>query len=313
MTPRLPLLCLAVALASGCGGTWSNKDLEFVNALPTKDALRSNLPSKGTASSGLASVGTRQDGLNVGDPSAAYARTKQASTDFNGLVDFLLNILDTVRASPPSSRGKDSRTWGPYSDAKNPGAQFRLTITQVDTEHFAWVIQLQPKGGAWIDAVTGNFKATTTVREGEGAMVVHVKDFRDALAIGGELRQLDEIQIGYLTDQDPRRTSLVFTVAPGSVSGLSSIGYTAVEAKDGSGAMDFLFKKPLDLQVSALRLSSRWNTVGAGVAKGVVEEGAYAGATVTECWDAKFTVTYYAESWPSGQTSGKPSDCVMSP
>jgi hypothetical protein len=299
---------IALLVLSACGGSWSNKDLEFVSTLPSREALASNLPQpKGSP---LTGVTTRHDGLNAGDPSQAYARTRKASADFNSLLDFLLGVVEKVRSLPPSARTATTRTWGPYADQSNPGFKVRLTITQVDLTHYQWVIDSLPPTGEAIALVTGGFEATASLLEGKGTITVHVKDFRDRLKVSPELAQLDEIDIGYVTDQDPRLSHLVFTVAPGSVSGLSSIGYTAKEKADGSGAMDFLFDT-LDPNVRELEIGSVWLPSGAGVAGMIVKKGTYAGATVIECWDASFLVTYYAESWAGGVKSGKQSDCVQ--
>ena len=76
-------LLFSVLLLAGCGGNWSNSDLAFANALPRRDDLRSKLPSSTTQP--LEGVGTRHDGLVVGDPSGAWAQTRKAATDYNGL------------------------------------------------------------------------------------------------------------------------------------------------------------------------------------------------------------------------------------
>ncbi len=302
-TTLLPLFVLCA-----CGGSWSNKDLEFVSTLPSRDALSSNLPQP-KAGSPLTGVSTRHDGLNVGDPSQAYARTRKASADFNSILDFLLGVVEKVRALPPSARTADSRTWGPYSDPNNPGFRFRLTITQLDLTHYRWAIESLPQTGDAFPIVTGAFEATASLLEGKGAMTVHVKEFRDRLKVSPDLARLDQIAIGYVTDSDPRLSRLEFTVAPGAVSGLSSIGYTAREKSDGSGAMRFLFTT-LDPNVTELEIGSVWLHSGAGVAVMTVKKGSYAGATAVECWDEGFVVTYAAESWPGGAVSGKQSDCV---
>src|SRR4051794_1016053 len=109
------LLCLLAA----CGGNFSNEDLEYLNALPTREALASKLPGTGTSSgSGLAQ---RRDRLSVGDPSQLYLDTQKASTDFNNGLDGLLSLLENIRTVPPTTRELDRRIWGPFPDNNNPG------------------------------------------------------------------------------------------------------------------------------------------------------------------------------------------------
>src|SRR3954469_15948977 len=110
-TVRYSVLILGVALA-GCGGNYSNDDIAFLNALPHREDLTAKPPdSTGTTQSGLQ---TRQDGLAVGEPSKAYADTKGASDQVNGILEGFLGVVDTVRKFPPTARTENSRTWGPF-------------------------------------------------------------------------------------------------------------------------------------------------------------------------------------------------------
>lgn len=305
------LLLLALLLASACGGTWSNRDLDFIAALPTRSALASSIPASSSASQPLS---RRRDGLNAGEPSVAYAETRKAVNDFNGILDFFLGVLDAVRTVPPTSRSGDSRTWGPFPARDNPGFDFQLTIALVGTEPqetFAWKLQARKAGTpGFFDVVRGAFQASPeTVRKGMGQIEVPVKDFRDLLQVDAELRAIDTLVIGYFTTSYPHTSTLAFTFAPGNASGYSSLGYAAKRAEDGSGAMGFSLKGT-DTNVSRLDVVSRWRSDGAGVSLAQVGEGAYRGATRAECWNAAFKVTFFKESWPGGKESGRQEDCV---
>ena len=302
------LLILSVAVLAGCGGNWSNTDLAFANALPRRDDLRSKVPTSTTQP--LEGVSTRRDGLMVGDPSNAVAATRKAASDYNKLLDYILGVVDQVRLAPPTSRSNDSRTWGPFSDSNNPGREVQVVITKVDDVNFDWHIQSRPNNGEFLEVLTGNFKATDTARRGQGAFVVHVKDFRDVIKVDDTVAQLDEVRVGYVTDMFPQRVEMLFTVKPGSTLGISSLGYTARRQQDGSGAMRFLYALTGNADVSEVEFNSAWKATGEGKATGVVTKGTYTGATVTECWGKNFTVVHYAESWPGGMTSGPASDCV---
>ena len=302
-------LLFSVLLLAGCGGNWSNADLAFANALPRRDELKSRIPA-GSTTQPLEGVGTRRDGLVVGDPSGAFAATKKAATDFNGLLDLILGVVDQVRAVPPTSRTTDSRTWGPFADTNNPGRELEVVIVKKDDVNFEWRIESRPINGAFIQVVTGNFLATDTARKGRGSFVVHVKDFRDVVKVDDNLKQLDQIDVGYITDMFPRRAEMLFTVKPGSSLGVSSIGYTARTQADGSGAMRFVYTLPRT-DVAELELTAVWAAAGEGKSVGTVTKGTYSGFNVTECWGKAFAVVYYAESWPGGVTSGPASDCPV--
>lgn len=303
-------LCASAAVVlTACGGNWSTRDLEFVNALPQRADLQARLPVVGSTSQPLEGVSTRKDGLNVGDPSQAYATTKKAATDFNGLLDQVLSILDTVRLYPPTTRSADGRVWGPYPDAKNEGFEFQVAIQQLEATRFAWSIQAQPRGGALFDVLTGTFDASTSAREGTGAFVVHVANFKDKLAVDPAMQSLDRIDVGYQTASWPRRVDMAFTFTPGNTSGLSMIGYTYRYLQDGRGALAYQVRTT-SVEATVLSAIALWNTSGAGRAQAVVAEGTYTGATVSECWDTATKVVFYAESWPGGQMNGAVADCA---
>ncbi len=302
-------LLFSVVLLAGCGGNWSNSDLAFGNALPRREDLRSKLPSGSTAQP-LLGVGTRRDGLMVGDPSGAFAATRKAVGDYNGLLDLILGVVDQVRQAAPTSRTAESRTWGPFADGNNPGRQVQVTIVRIDESNFEWSIDSRANAGAFIRVLTGNFKASDTTRRGQGSIVMHVKDFRDVVKLDERMKELDEIKIGYVTDMFPKRVEMLFTVSPGSTIGISSLGYTAREQQDGSGSIRFVYALTR-ADVPEVEINAAWKPTGEGKGTGLVTKGMYAGANVAECWGKNFAVVYYSESWPAGVTSGVAGDCPV--
>jgi hypothetical protein len=303
------LLCLALA---ACGGSWSNRDLEFASALPSRAELRSKLPTAAATTSPLTGTGTRRDGLNVGDPSAAYADTKAAQASFNGVLDFFLGVLDTVRALPPTTRTGDTRTWGPYPDSQNSGYQFSVTVHQETATVFTWRVSAEPiAGGAALVIVDGAFTASAAPRQGQGALVVHVKDFRSQLTVDTSLQTMDQVDLSYRTDVSPIRVHMAFTFAPGSSSTLSA-EYDYLEQADHAGAMAFTLRSTSP-EATRLDASARWTALGDGRSDAVVTAGTFAGASVSECWDLQFKVAYYAQSWTGGQVAGVPAACATFP
>ncbi|MGV3622388.1 MAG: hypothetical protein ACO1OB_16340 [Archangium sp.] len=298
---------LVVAFA-GCGGDWSNNDLTFANALPRREDLRAKLPASATQP--LGGEGTRRDELMVGDPSSAWNQTVKAAKDYNLVLDTLLAFVDQIRAVPPTTRTKDSRTWGPYADQNNEGRQVQAVITRNSESEFSWKIESRPTNGEWLVVVSGNYNATMSARRGVGDVTVNVVQFRDVLNVDDNFKQLDTIEVGYMTDVWPQRVEMTFTFRPGAVSGLSQVGYTSRLQEDGSGAIRFVYDRPNDTNVSQLEVNAAWKPTGEGRALGEVTKGNFTGFTVTECWGTNYLLTHYAESWPAGETSGPSSSCV---
>ncbi|MBL9038869.1 MAG: hypothetical protein JNG84_10165, partial [Archangium sp.] len=230
------LFIVGVLVLTACGGNWSNRDLDFVDALPDRATLQSKLPQTATTSSPLTGVSTRRDPLGVGEPSKAYADTKKASTDFNAILATMLAAIDLTRQVAPTARTPDSRTWGPYPDSKNPGFEFRVVVTQVDEANFSWSIDSRKRPADFFSLASGSYAPTESLKRGRGEMTLHVKDFKSQLAVDEGLKALDEIVIGYVTDMFPTRVEMLFTFAAGNPSGLSAIGYTSREQADGSGS-----------------------------------------------------------------------------
>lgn len=302
---RNHLLCPLAALAlAGCGN-WSNLDLEYLNALPSREELASKLPDTTSTQSPLETSGVRQrrDGLAVGERSPFYESTRKSSRDFNAMLDALLGSLEAVRQHPPTSRQGTQRFWGPFPAAEYPGFDIQVVMDRTAEDTFSYAVQFRPKGGEWFSALTGSFKASGGVRKGEGQLALLPKDAREhGLELHG-LTGLDAMVVGYVTDRRPTRVDMVFTLSPGHPSNLSQIGYTYRELKDLSGAIHFATRGNSP-EASAMEVTSKWLPSGEGRADALVTEGTYAGLTQMECWDDQFNVVYSAQRWPGGVTVG---------
>ncbi len=298
---------LALSLASACGGSWSNKDLEFLGALPSRTELQSKLPGLSSTSRPL--LGTRQDELAVGEASIAYADAKKASGDFNGLLDSLLTVVDTIRQLPPSQRTATSRRWGPYPDSKNPGAEFVLDMTQTDARTYAYVVRVRKAPADFVDILLGNFVATDQLTKGAGQLVLLPAAAKAVIAVSAPLDQLQRIDVGYFTADFPKRVDMVLTFVPGASSGLSGVGYVYRELASGAGAIAYQFRST-NADVSVADVVAVWSPGGAGKAAIEVKQGRYTGAAKAECWNDDFKITYFKEGWAGGTTGGEPGACA---
>jgi len=311
---RAQLWFIVMVAAAACGGNWSNRDVDFANALPDRVVLKSKLPETATSTNPLTGVETRRDGLVVGDPSSAYADTRAAQATFNKVIDDVLTLVEAIRKYPPTDRTDDSRTWGPFADEKNRGAEFRLVVTQSADSTFHWSFEEHPANSAdYFRIVSGEFRPTDNLKRGQGTMVVHVQEFRPHLGTDDSMKYVDQIDIGYVSDSYPLTVSMLYTFTPGNPEGFSTISFVSRKAEDGSGALQFTVATPNNPKQLSTAYSASWLPSGAGRAAGVVQAGEYAGATATQCWSGAFLITYYNEGWPAGMSSGNPADCVEVP
>jgi hypothetical protein len=289
------LLCLLAA----CGGNFSNEDLEYLNALPTREALASKLPeSSGSSGGGLTQ---RRDRLLVGDTSQLYLDTRKASIDFNNGLDGLLSVLENIRTVPPTSRELDRRIWGPYPDTNQPGNDVRFVMERVSGDAFDYHLQYKPSKAAqdaWWSFLEGSFKADAGIRKGEGELHLFIAD---AVAKGirvGDLRTLARLDVGYQNKALPTRVEMIFTAPPTSTPPEFRFNYRELPA--GLGEMRFLLKDT-DAVPGGLKedveITSRWTPDRGGVATFVILRGDLQGASYKECWDPQSKITFAKQSW----------------
>ncbi|MBX7101433.1 MAG: hypothetical protein K1X89_27205 [Myxococcaceae bacterium] len=299
-------LFLSLLALSACGGNWSNQDLEFLNAMPSKDALESKLPQP---KSGLSGVNTRQQALMVGDPSTTYRDTRGASATFNAALEFILGTLEAVRSIEPTQRTKDSRIWGPYDDRANMGFEFQITITRVSATSFSFSFQHRKKGGTFFTSVSGTFQPSATLRRGRGELQINFKEAAQ-LPSAAVFQGVDQAHVAYVTDSYPTRVEITFTTAPNAV--VTSGNFTYREQEDGAGQFRFNLKGP-NADISSLDTLAAWKPSGAGKAVTTVTDGNFKGAQQTECWSDTFTVVYATQNWPNGVTVGDAATCATVP
>ena len=303
------LLCLLAA----CGGNFSNEDLEYLNALPSREALASKLPESSTSAIG-GGLAQRRDPLALGDVSQLYLDTRKASTDFNNALDGLLNLLENIRTVPPTTREPDRRTWGPWPDPNQPGHHVRFVMER-DGDFFAYHLDFKPSAGGeddWWIFMVGTFKADAGIRRGEGTLHLFIDAARSEGLNEGDLRGLQKLDIQYQNKTLPTSVEMIFTAQPVSpLTPAQQITYEYRELTGGLGELRFLLTGtdavPGPLRED-LEITSRWTPNSGGVATFVILRGDIAGASYKECWDAQNKVTFAKRSWELFGI-GKASDC----
>jgi hypothetical protein len=294
------LLSLAL-LALGACGNYSNEDLEFMNAVPAQDDLVANLPPAP---------------LTTANEAELSAQTHKAVRDFNGLIDGVLAYVETVRSYEPTSRGHNSRTWGPAAatdeDTGLPnGWRWRFVMTRSDETRFDYRMELQPDGAgdAWTAFITGYFDAAVGVRRGKGYFLVNFAELRTQGYPFRASDNLTSVAVAYSNAAFPTSVSMMFQGVDGAT---VELAYGA--QADGSGALAFTVTADLIDQTPAIEtldVTARWLPSGAGRADQVVRSGDGAGLHRVECWNDAFIEVYSDKPWltPDRRTTGDPSLC----
>jgi hypothetical protein len=306
LTIVIPLLA---ALVAGCGN-YSNEDLEFMNALPQGDALRAEMPAVSPA-------------LSPEDEAELAKMTHDTTRGFNAWLGGLVSMVDLVRSFPPTSRTRDSRTWGPFEPDRgklvNRDWQTRMIMRRnlVNPEQFDYEIAFHKIGTSdldWPVFIRGWFLAGQTARKGRG----HVQLVTAGPRAGGmdltDLGMLDHLEIDYDTSADPVTVDMTITNLPGPLGGEPAMliySYLASAAGQGEMTFDVFGNIPgTGAPIEHLNVTSRWRASGEGRAQATIVSGDGQGLQQTQCWSSSFEQTFNDKPWnPAENYGGDPSVC----
>lgn len=314
---RTRVAIVAVGLVgAACGGNWSNKDLEFLNALPTRQDLESSVPGDTAAqplSAAGSGVGTRRDELGVGTRSEMHQRAVTASREFNQGVDSLLALVEAVRRFPPTRREGDlRRIWGPFPSRENPGFEARLVMERTSEKEFVYRVEFSREGaGEWFDVANGSFLASSGIRKGVGAFTISATQGRAGGLTDPALERFNLIDVAYDTSSSSKYVHLRIEATPQAVD--LALDYEYLGGEDGGGNVKFLFTGPVcpeaDLaRPEELRIRAAWRPSGEGRVEAEILAGDCLGAKHHECWDEQFRTTWYT-TWDSGAAGTESASC----
>lgn len=293
------VVTLSAALLAGCGGNYSNEDLDFQVALPDERALAVQLPQTTVAA----------------DPAPLYKATRDVMIVFNGTVRRVLAMVDFVRRHEPTVRKPAQRVWGPYAMDDRPGWFVRVTIVRTAAESFDYWFEVTraPTTGPWFTTLSGSFKpGLGGARAGQGRFHIETARARaagypdDPPAPGERPDPLDTLDVDYDLSGTPVMIALDLRLVRGAV-----VAYTYSENADGSGSLTFTWPGEAgNTNAEEVLVMSRWLTDGRGRADATVTRGTATGTTWTECWGRDGQATYIKQGWLLGRTQGDPSTCA---
>ena len=288
--PSLSVLALAALALSACGN-YSNDDVEFLSAIPSREQLASKYATGQTATALRAA--TASAAIAVGDQAELANDTIGASNAFNGFLFQVLDMLDAATKTPPSERKPDERIWGPFPDQKHPGWQARLVMDRAGST-FTYHVDVQQTGSStWLQIVLGEFTATGGLRKGVGNLsLLMAQAHAGGYSSPGDDLTVQSIDFSYHTDQPPTTVDLTVTKI-GDVTPV--FDYSYAENADASGQARFTFVDTVNN--NTLDILSRWTATGSGRADATVIFGNQVGGTWAECWDDTRNVLYSNQSW----------------
>jgi hypothetical protein len=282
---RAALGLAALAGAAGCGN-YTNEDVEYQLALPEEQDLSVKLPTRHAL---------------VADSAEYYVETRKVVTQFNGLLDALLGLIDHVRAQPPSERRQDARVWGPYPHDSDRRWEFGMAMERVPDPtvpragaRFVYAVKFRPRGSGesgWLTLISGFFAPSGGVRQGIGQLVLDLGAARRARLPVSEFHDLARLSIDYRTMGFPVHVTMrIWNV--GSPEDRPDATYQYLENMDGSGEMMFEWRV-FELPGAGALIYARWQSGGAGQAEArATGLPAPANLLGLDCWGPDTRETY---------------------
>ena len=288
-TPIIAALPLALAVTA-CQGPAD----EFRQALPQRSEVTVAFPQDtGQSSQGL----TRQ--ALVGEPADLYTMTYYEARKINGFGAFVVDLLETITAYPPTVLDATTATWGPFSEPREPN-EFRLVVERRDAPalHYLWRLEGHPKSVADYTVFAGGaFEPAPVADQGRGWFVVSFEQLR---SIDPSEDGRGQIAYAFAKDDEGLAVQVLFQ-GPDDDGVDSTVGYWFGERASGEGFVSFAFPDDIDDDPTKparedLLLLSRWSASGAGRADVVATHGDLGSQVAygAQCWDDTFVSTFEA-------------------
>jgi hypothetical protein len=284
---KLGRLVVIGVIGLGACGNYSNEDLDFQLALPDQSDIAVKM----------------QLSVMRTDSAEYYIATRNAITNFNGMVADLVGLIEVVRGTTPTSRNGDERTWGPFPSDKYPTWEIRVRMRRSTVSptllHMDYWVEVRPVGqGDWVAFLTGQYDSQGSARTGSGQIHLLANDVRVAgYPVNDDpgLVNLDHLDVTY--DNSAYPITVTMTIVNLPTAPTQSGTYTYARNQDGSGKMTFAWQGPTDTtaQITAT-MTSQWLGSGAGRADltAVLTPNLSNQSTLlgTDCWGVDTVATY---------------------
>jgi hypothetical protein len=279
-SPGLARGIATLILACACGNL-SNDDIAFVEAIPQKQQLHVEVP-QGSASQNLCAIGTAD----------VFTSAKTTGVSINAGVDAILAMVDAIRTVTPTSRGDDSRTWGPFADQDHPDVRIQVVmVRELDATLTPWrwiyTISGAKAAGPFLPILEGEFFGAQA-RKGIGRLTLHFEN-STALGINKPGDPAFPARIHYDLSGEPHTISLDLTAGVNAF-GLISFDYWFAGYADGHGQFDYAFPDPKN--GCTVFVTTFFNAQGAGRDVFRTRCAGILSGDVKQCWDPGGCLTF---------------------
>lgn len=285
-------------MATACG-TLSNEDIAFLVAIPQKEQLHVQVPQGNTA----------QPACLIG-PADIWTNAKTTGDSINKGVDGILSLVDAIRAAPPTTRGTDSRTWGPFPDHSHAGVDIQVTMfRELDASGVPWrfiyTIAARRLPGDFLPILEGEFFGAQA-KNGIGRLTLHFENSW-TLGINNPSDPHFPARVFYDLSSDPRTISLDLTGGVGL--GLVQFDYGYAGYADGHGRFDYAF--PDAKSGCTIEVTTFFTPQGAGrdVHRAVCP--LFTVGDIQQCWDVSSCLTYVNDPFAFTSQCNGVKPCIL--
>jgi hypothetical protein len=286
---------MACLVLMGCGAG-SN---DYADAVPSRAAVTLSVPEAkplGTSSLNQALLG---------QTAQFYLVTVQTTSDFNnGLAGFLANLQNIV-TQPPSQESGSHAVWGPTDDPLAM-SNYRFEVEKTGPGQFNYAFSAKLKSDpdtAWQMVIQGaTHRQDASHALGEIIVNNDLAKYYDHTTMGDQ-----SYHILFNSIVDPRTIDIEFQKG-----GTADAMYHYSQSHDGWGTFQFVALGDVngDGTLETQGIVSHWAPSGAGRADVVAQGGSLPMPMgMTECWDASFGRTFYAEN--GNVVEGDPATCAF--
>jgi hypothetical protein len=317
---------LALCLLSGCTLDKKDDDADaFREAVPEQESVALSGPDSSAASSTAAArPSLRTLGTTPATPYAKwYGFTRAMRQGVNQVTAGVLGGVWAILQVAPSTIGKDSASWGPYTDALEP-VTYRFSVTRIAVDEYNYTLEGRPKSSsddtAFRAVLTGHGYGKPHALHGQGTFNIDL-DVAKALDPFAHPDDSGTVQVNYELPHDflenpdflPRTITAIVDPAGEahySVESQAQIDHTGSIHVDAHVDID----DSKDTKLEDVVIDSRWNATGAGRAD-IDFSGGDLPSTIpmvdaVECWGTDFMQSYYNDSVGFSPTVGQESACV---
>lgn len=310
-------LAVIVLLSStACLEPFSNDDVLFLKSVPTRKQVALAVPQ------GLSSCPM--------STSIYYTAADDLSTDVNGAVYSVIDLITQVVQYPPTVRTENARIWGPFDGER--GTQIKFTIERVRTattvqttrtstptfvtELYHYTFEARSTG-AFVKVIDGAFAPSADLDSGMGVFLLNFEQNR--LEVDPTSNDRGLIYIGYDNrfGQQTTQTAIDAEVNLERPFEQPEGYYYYHEEQNGDRRFDFLYLDTIhdllpDNAKETFFIRQRYLSDGTGRAEIAATGGDLGDYTVylTECWDSCFQQTFLASNLPEIPPVGTINACA---